>query len=819
MPWQRYVADVILEVNPATGLLVYREWRLTVPRQSGKALDCHTELLTTNRGWTTMADVRVGDRVFHPGGYPVAVTHVSDVMLGHDCYRVTTTDGRSVIADADHLWTVTDKRQSRSIGPRGALRHRWFETVTLTTRELVEAGLSRYDAETRTSVTAGKRYTTNEYRFSLPTQEPLKLADLSLAIDPYLLGAWLGDGTSASATLTCHMTEVDHWATAVRAAGFKPTIRPHPGRACTIGVTTPFGPGQHSRSFGGRLRRLGVLRNKHVPEVYLTAGAAQREALLQGLLDTDGAIDGVRGQVEFCSTLRPLADAVLFLARSLGWRATLRIGRATLNGRDCGPKYRVCFTPKTIDPFCPFRLPRKIARIRSVDGNKGRATLSIAAIEPVPSVPVRCIKVDAPDGLYLAGRDLIPTHNTTLILALAVQRALGFGEPQNITYSAQTRLDARKKWEDDQVPMLQASKDLARLFRVRKTTGNEAVIWRNGSRYGIVSATIKAGHGPTIDQAFIDEAFAQEDSRLEQAFKPSMITRKQPQLGICSTAGTERSTYLRSKVDAGRKLVEAGLTEGVAYFEWSAPDDADPANPGTWWGCMPALGHTVTEDAVRADFHSMPLPEFRRAYLNQWPEVAGDTWTVISQADWDFGADEDESLEDPVALALAVRTEERNAAIGIAGARDDGRLFVELLEYRPGTSWVKDKLLELDRQWDPCAIVVDVGSPAGALAEELRQAGLRIVAPKVREVADASEQFYDAVTDARNLRHRGDEESQRPLRAALAAAQRRPLRDKWTWERQLPVDQSPLEAVTLAAWGYRTYGMELGPSDVTVGAI
>ena len=434
------------------------------------------------------------------------------------------------------------------------------------------------------------------------------------------------------------------------------------------------------------------------------------------------------------------------------------------------------------------------------------------------------LEVNPATGLlvYREWRLTVPRQSgkTTLILALAVQRALGFGSPQNITYSAQTRLDARKKWEDDQVPMLQASRDLSRLFRVRKTTGNEAVIWRNGSHYGIVSATIKSGHGPTIDQAFIDEAFAQEDNRLEQAFKPSMITRKQPQLGICSTAGTERSTYLRSKVDAGRKLVEAGLTEGVASFEWSAADDADPANPGTWWGCMPALGHTVTEDAVRADFHSMPLPEFRRAYLNQWPEVAGDVWTVISQDAWDALEDDEEELADPVVLALAVRPEERNAAIGIAGARGDGNLFVELLEYRPGTSWVCDKLLELDRQWDPCAVVVDRGSPAGALAEDLKRAGLRIVEPKVREVADASEQVYDVVTDSRSLRHlRAGVESQRPLRAALAAAQRRPLRDKWTWDRQLPVDQSPLEAVTLAAWGYRTYGMELGPGDVTVAAI
>jgi Phage Terminase len=432
--------------------------------------------------------------------------------------------------------------------------------------------------------------------------------------------------------------------------------------------------------------------------------------------------------------------------------------------------------------------------------------------------------------VYREVRLTVPRQSgkTTLILALAVQRALGFGSAQNITYAAQTRLDARKKWEDDQVPTLEASRDLSKLFRVRKTTGNEAVLWRNGSRYGIVSATIKAGHGPTIDQAFIDEAFAQVDSRLEQAFKPSMITRPQPQLWVVSTAGTELSIYLRGKVDSGRALAEAGQTDLVSYFEWSALDDADPADPVTWWACMPALGHTVTEDAVRADFASMPLPEFRRAYLNQWPDVAGEVWKVIPQATWDALADNDSELEDPVAFAVAVHPEARSACIAVAGRRSDGNVFVEVLPVARGndlvtvgmgTAWVKDRLLELDREFDPCAIVVDVGSPAGSIAEELTQAGLRIVAPRAREVAQSCAQFYDAATDSRTLRHLGDVASQKPLRLALAAAQKYPLGDSWRWDRRLPVDQSPLEAVTLAAWGYRTYGMELGPGDVTVAVV
>ena len=116
MPWQRLVADVGCEIDPVTGLPAYREVRVTIPRQSGKALDCSTPIITANRGWTSMAEIRVGDEVYHPGGHHTRVTFVSDVESGHECFRVTTVDGRSLVADADHLWTVIDKRRQKARG-------------------------------------------------------------------------------------------------------------------------------------------------------------------------------------------------------------------------------------------------------------------------------------------------------------------------------------------------------------------------------------------------------------------------------------------------------------------------------------------------------------------------------------------------------------------------------------------------------------------------------------------------------------------------------------------------------------------------------
>jgi hypothetical protein len=134
---------------------------------------------------------------------------------------------------------------------------------------------------------------------------------------------------------------------------------------------------------------------------------------------------------------------------------------------------------------------------------------------------------------------------------------------------------------------------------VHKGNGNEHIRFANGSRFGIEANTEKAGHGSTLDEAYIDEAFAQVDNRLEQAFGPAMITRANKQLGVISTAGwSDNSPYLLDKVQVGRRLAEQDVRKGTAYFEWSAPDDADPlTRPCGSTACRPCTAPTVRRSA------------------------------------------------------------------------------------------------------------------------------------------------------------------------------------------------------------------------------
>lgn len=414
-------------------------------RSAGKALALNTTLPTSD-GWTTMGDVRPGDRLLDERGKPCRVTAVTDVMHGHECYRVRFSDGTEVVADAEHEWLTStsaarssERRQRRREGRRAASdqRGKCVQPSTVTT-EQIAATLTTTDGANNHAVRLA---------------EPLSLPHADLPADPYVLGAWLGDGDSHSARLTYAEADaeiIDRIAATGTAVGAQQKIagREHvavatlgkadPGTCARNHRVTRTGPpasrsrrcpkcdrivGQArrdgtplarepNRSLQTELRDLGVLGNKHIPRVYLRASAEQRTSLLEGLMDTDGSA-GDGGQCEFTSTNRTLAEGVHELIVSLGYRAALRTGRATVNGRDVGEKCRIVFTPDR--PV--FRLARKLAR-QKIGTHEKAEFRYIESVEPVESVPVRCVQVDSPSSLYLCTGSMVPTHNSAFVDAL-----------------------------------------------------------------------------------------------------------------------------------------------------------------------------------------------------------------------------------------------------------------------------------------------------------------------------------------------------------------------------------------------------------------
>lgn len=411
---------------------------------------------------------------------------------------------------------------------------------------------------------------------------------------------------------------------------------------------------------------------------------------------------------------------------------------------------------------------------------------------------------------------------TQQILGVQVHRIAAWPR-QNVIYAAQTRNDARKRWEDEFLATLDES-SLAGKYRVRKTNGNEAILWgATRSRMGITSNTEKAGHGPPLDLGLIDEAFAHEDDRLEQAFSPAMLTRAMAQLWWASAGGTEKSAWLNKKREAGRELIEAlwaALAEdaaaprpSVAYFEWFAPEDMPRDDPATWRATLPALGHTVTEAIIRSELEKLDPAEFDRAYLNRTRKATPPEDPNVPKEAWPGLVDAGSKPGEDMALAIDVSAARDYASIGVASLRPDGRTHVELVDRRAGTDWVVPALVKLRGLHNPVAVAVaSSGSPAGALIDDLVAAGFAAPADKAHpmrgdlailrtnDVVEACGQFADALNQGTAVHI-----DQEQLTAAVNGARTRPSGDAWALHRRSSlVDISPLCAVVFARWALVT---------------
>jgi phage terminase large subunit-like protein len=221
---------------------------------------------------------------------------------------------------------------------------------------------------------------------------------------------------------------------------------------------------------------------------------------------------------------------------------------------------------------------------------------------------------------------------STLFLTAIVHRML-WRRGQWLTYTSASRLAARRKLLRVWWPIIRSS-PLGHMFKVTRGTGSETLECANDSTLVLLSGDEASGHGDSIDASFLDEAWSLTEAA-EQAVKPAMLTRPNGQLWVASTAGTAKSAYWRSKVDAGRTAAELGVADGACFVEWAAPSTIDVTDPGSWASFMPALHRTIQPETVAADLAAMPLSEWKRACCNLWPDESLEGWTVIGQDLWD----------------------------------------------------------------------------------------------------------------------------------------------------------------------------------------
>lgn len=385
----------------------------------GKALALDTPL-PTPAGWTTMGEVKVGDQVIDKDGNPCNVVVLSPI-IHEDTYRITFSDGAEIIAGANHEW-VTRTMQERQRLLRGGYAwrvrrraKRASKASGLKSSKFTEAITKRnqdnpppiQDIPVKGIRTTREIYETLSYgsgkNHSIDIAKSFKLPDRDLLVDPYVLGAWLGDGVSVSGIIS----GIDEGVFLnIANSGYKVTQHANPTNHGVWGLKA-------------ELSALGVLGNKHIPAVYLRGSKEQRLALLQGLMDTDGCCYP-NGHCEISLTNHQLAKDVHELILSLGIKCTLKRGIAKLNGAFVSFKYRMKF----LHDKPVFRLSRKLIN-QKFDAFRGtHARRYISKVEPVSSVPLRCIQVDSRSHTYLCGREMIPTHNSYFLRWYGVRRLM-----------------------------------------------------------------------------------------------------------------------------------------------------------------------------------------------------------------------------------------------------------------------------------------------------------------------------------------------------------------------------------------------------------
>ena len=371
----RVTPDGKLCIAGQIDLLVKKGNHITIGDWKGLPLD--TPILT-DQGWSTMEKIKVGDKVFDKDGNLCHITVKSEIHY-NPCYKIKLGKDFEVTADCDHKWLVYFKTHPNT------KYHGKPREVIMTTREIYNLMESLTPAQKQNGYNAPK----------IAIAKPLNLNEVDLPLDPYILGLWLGDGDASCGKIT-QALDSKSWEY-IKQHGFELSHNYEKGEGVRAETRVVYG-------LMPILRNLGVLNNKHIPDLYMTASYNQRLNLLRGLMDSDGYYDHVHKQ--FCTRVNQKwqAEGVLALVSSLGVKATYNIFKVA-NGYKPATSYDIKFITSEFNAF--------MCRNQDIELKNNRQNYwSIIKVTPTETVPTQCIAVDSPTHTYLCTRHLLITHNT-----------------------------------------------------------------------------------------------------------------------------------------------------------------------------------------------------------------------------------------------------------------------------------------------------------------------------------------------------------------------------------------------------------------------
>ena len=349
---------------------------LSMPPRIGKLVSDNTPVLTS-KGWKNHGDLQVGDIVFSPDGKNVKVTHVFPKNVAN--IEVTFSNGEKIKCHENHEWVVYDRSNSKL---------KTVETKYMMARKL-------YTGE------PNKRG--HRYIFQLPQKAPFEGVKQDLKVDPYVLGAWLGDGHNQHPKLAYAEQDKVVFETFVEKEYIVSNVYVHPQTNVRYAYFTKLR--EQLQQYGMCFSRKKT--DKYIPQEYLCAPIKDRLELLAGLLDTDGTLSRKEKRYHYSTTSEKLKDGIVQLISTFGWRCNVTEYEPTTSSSGIHGRlkvYNIGFNPT-------FYIPCRVERKQLHEFSKQRR-ISIINIEKCEEEQGNCISVEG--GLYCVGETMLPTHNSTI---------------------------------------------------------------------------------------------------------------------------------------------------------------------------------------------------------------------------------------------------------------------------------------------------------------------------------------------------------------------------------------------------------------------
>lgn len=334
-----------------------------MPPQHGKEIS-DNQIVATTKGLKKHGDLIVGDYVFGRDGTPVKVLWVSEKTRSE--YVVSFSDGAKIECHGNHEWTVYNRFRQKE--------------ETIETKHMASSTIYNGD---------GKRG--SRYKYHVDSNVCVMFDSRNVDLDPYVLGAWLGDGDSSCGIIHIGNNDVEIIGNS--------TYKFKESKGTT---TRKF----YSPELNLLLKNNGLIKNKHIPDMYKYNSVEVRKNVIAGLIDTDGYVYHRNGRITISNTNKRIIDDAAFILRSLGQSVVVcefkpRVSSSGIVGKKI--VYQLCFNPTMT---FPTKVKRK--KVTKLSINKKRAIVSIERKEGLGYG--NCIQVEG--GIYLVGDTFIPTHNS-----------------------------------------------------------------------------------------------------------------------------------------------------------------------------------------------------------------------------------------------------------------------------------------------------------------------------------------------------------------------------------------------------------------------